>query len=406
MTERPMTIIGAGHAAVRAALSLREAGHAGAITMIATEGADGPYERPPLSKWSPDLGVTSVPIVSDSVLADADIDLVTGTVKRIDAGDRTVTLSDERVIPYEQLLLATGARPRQLSIDGIPESRLLYLRDIADAKKIQSAANTARSAVIIGGGFIGLELAASLRGRGIDVHVLEVEQRLLSRAITADVAKIVQDLHVANGVALHFGAQIAGFTDPNTLVLKDGTEILADLIIVGVGSIPNTAIAEQAGLTVSNGIVVDAHLRTSDPHIFAAGDCCSFPLYGDPERMTRLESWKAAGDQGALVGQNMLSDTPKVFDDVPWFWSNQYDHVVQVAGLSPPDAEMVERHYGTDFHVSFSTLSDGTLASACGIGPSTKVAKDIRFSAKLIAAGTKIDTSSLADTKIGLKTLL
>ncbi|MCY0095137.1 NAD(P)/FAD-dependent oxidoreductase [Hoeflea ulvae] len=403
MTALSLVIIGAGHTAVRAALSAREAGHAGAITMIAGEGVDEPYERPPLSKWSGDPAPR--PIVSAEQLAAAEIVRIPGMVTAVNAEERVVTLEDGRTIAYDKLLLATGARARRLDPAVAAGAPVHYLRDMADAAALRAAADSASSAIIIGGGFIGLELAASLRAMDIAVDVLEMEPRLLSRAITPEVACIVQDLHVGNGVQFHFGAQVSHIT-ANTVVLENGSELSADLLIAGVGSIPDTALAQSAGLTVDNGIVVDAHLRTSDPNIFAAGDCCSFPLYGDTSRMTRLESWQTAGDQGALAGRNMAGDAPEAFGSVPWFWSNQYDHVLQVAGLAAPEAGIISRSYAADHHVSFSCNPDGTLACACGIAPGAKIAKDIRFSSKLIEAGARVDGASLGDPQIALKSLL
>ena len=401
-----MIIIGAGHAAVRAALAIREAGYAGQLVMIAEEGSDLPYERPPLSKWSGDGEFLAKPIVSASQLEDARIERVAETVTGIDTSRKVVTLGSGTTRAYSKLLLAAGASPRRLPEALTGQSPVYYLRDAADARKIRQAAQTASHALIVGGGFIGLELAASLRGAGIAVHVIEAADRLLSRAVSAEVSQIVQQLHEAHEVRFSVNAVIDEIALPPGVVRMAGnTEITADLIIAGVGSIAKVELAQSAGLHINNGISVDAHLCTSDPHIFAAGDCCNFPLYGVGGQAVRLESWQAAGDQGALAGLNMVATSSARYTNVPWFWSEQYDHVLQVAGLPDQDMQFVQRSYDDTHHITFGISNDGLLGYACGIAPGLKVAKDIRFAMKLIENATPVDKDALADPTTTLKSL-
>lgn len=400
-----MAIIGAGHAAVRAAVSMRDAGYEGSITMVAEEGVSAPYERPPLSKWNDD-GVAEKLILPGAQLNGLDVSRVSARVTSVDPGAHEVTLGDGQVVAYDRLLLATGASARRLDPALTGGADIFYLRDKSDAQNLRAKAKTARSAIIIGGGFIGLELAASLREMGLEVHVFEAAERLLSRAITAPVAQMVQDLHSAKGVSFHFNTKLSSVHKSGTITLVDGSNFSADLIVAGVGSEPNVLLAEQGGLSIANGIKVDTHLRTSDEDIFSAGDCCAFPLYGPDGTLTRLESWQAAGELGSLAGRNMVMSDQANCTLTPWFWSEQYDHVLQVSGLTDPQLERVERAYSKDHHISFGITSIGKLAYACGIAAGTKVAKDIRLTAKMIEADVTVKKTQLEDISIPLKTLL
>ena len=415
MTGAGLVIIGAGHAGIRAALAARSVGFSGRVTIVADDGSKDPYERPPLSKWSvPDADESRLrrSIFPAEQVADAAIEWIGATVTELDCERRMIRLESGETLPYSRLLLATGARPRQLKVPGSDTVHVHYLRTHKDAEVLQQACGTARRALIIGGGFIGLELAASLRKRGIAVHVLEAEERLLARTISAPVAQVVQDLHVANGVEFSFGAQLLALKQEGSQItahLDGGNSITADLVIAGIGSVPETSLAQAAGIRVDNGIVVDRNLQTNVPGIFAAGDCCRFPLYGADGVLTRLESWQAAGDQGALSGRNMVADGSaehEAFLGTPLFWSEQYDHILQVAGLPNSDAQPAERSYEADHHISFGVDRDGSLASACGIAPGTAIAKDIRFSMKMIKAGSTLTISELSDNKVPLKSLL
>ena len=403
MTNR-ILIIGAGHAAIRAALAIRENGHDGPVTIIADEGSELPYERPPLSKWSDDATICALPIVPAETLNAASVDRIAGRVISLDTTSKQLVLSDGSQWAYSKLLLATGAKTRQLPPVTIGDTAIHYLRDLADAAKLKQAASVARQAVIIGGGFIGLELAASLRGAGIAVHVVEAADRLLSRAVSTEVSHIVQQIHQHHEVQFSFDVNIEKITNQPCIVnLNNDTAITTDIIIAGIGSVASTELAQQAGLAVSNGIIVDSHLCSSDPDIYAAGDCCAFPLYGPGGQATRLESWQAAGDQGEIAGHNMVSQTPRSYIKAPWFWSEQFDHVLQVAGLPSSQMQLVERSYGETHHITFGLNTNGTLGYACGIAPGLKIAKDIRLATKLIEKAVPISKDALADPGVALK---
>ena len=423
MSEGNMIIVGAGHAGVMAALEMRSQGYVGNITMIAEDSSDAPYEKPPLSKWKTLIKESSTligaqtditsPIVPADILAAANIVREKALVSHVHPANHTVELADGRKLTFDRLLLATGASARMLNVSNEQNVPVFYLRSKSDALVIRKAANKATSATIIGGGFIGLELAASLRQSGISVHIVEAADRLLVRAISSPVASIVHQLHVAHGVDFTFSAAIHTIkkrlhaTSGGTLVLENGHEIDADLIIAGIGSLPEITLAEQAGLIVKNGVVVDKHLRTSNANIYSAGDCCSFPLYGNVDEMIRLESWKAAGELGAIAGKNMVSnnDRTDVSMLMPWFWTEQYDHVLQVAGLPIHEMEQVQRTYSDTHHLSFGLDTDGSISYACGIAPGLKIAKDIRFAMKLIDKGSPIAKEALKDQTVSIKSL-
>lgn len=405
MTAAGMVIVGAGECGVRAAFALREAGYAGPVTLIGEEAAL-PYERPPLSK---DGGAAPKLIAEEHRYADAGIRFLRGThVRAIDRASHTVELADQLALPYDRLLIATGARPRPLP--GLPfdGDRVLSLRNHDDALALRRWMAPGKTVAIIGGGFIGLELAATFRKAGAGVTLIEVLPRILMRGVPEALAVLLHQRHAEEGVTLHCGLSIAAVSRNAggvSIALADGTEIAADILVVGIGAIPNAALAEAAGLAVENGIVVDGHLATSERDIFAAGDCCNFPLAVYDGRRVRLESWRSAQEQGALAATNMLG-TPTPVSAVPWFWSDQYDLTLQVAGLSDGASDIVERRQDDGSVILFHLTSDGRLIAASGLGRGNAVARDIRLAEMLIAAGARPDPATLADPTSKLKSLL
>lgn len=404
--SRHMVIVGAGEAGTRAALALREEGFDGDITLVGAE-PHLPYERPPLSKEGMLAEIFAAKAITGSAqLAEKHIDFRPGTqVTGLDPAARRLDLADG-ALPYDRLLLATGATPRRLP--GLDGPRIAYLRTLDDARRIRDALGPNLRLAIIGGGFIGLELAASARGKGAQVIVIETLQRLLSRAVPERLAARLQARHETAGVEFLFAGKIAAIADGEACMrigMENGRTIEADLVLVGIGAVPNVALAEAAGLAIGNGIAVDDRLCTGNAAIFAAGDCCSFPLpiYGG--RRVRLESWRSAQEQGGLAARNMLgADEPLA--SVPWFWSDQYDLGLQIAGLGDEGTEVVHRDLGQDAGVLFHLAADGRLVAASGLGPGNSVAKDIRLAEKLILAGTKPPPEDLANPATKLKSLL
>lgn len=405
MAAAGMVIIGAGECGVRAAFALREAGYEGPVTLIGEETAL-PYERPPLSK---DAGAVAKLIAEEHRYEEAQIRFLRGShVTAIDRQGHQVALADGSAIPYHRLLIATGARPRPLPSLPFDGERVLSLRNHDDALALRRWMEPGRKIGVIGGGFIGLELAATFRKAGADVTLIEVLPRILMRGVPEQLAAMLHQRHVDHGVTFHCGLGIGSISrnaDGVAISLADGTAIETDILVVGIGAIPNTALAETASLAIENGIVVDSHLHTSDPDIFAAGDCCNFPLAVYDGRRVRLESWRSAQEQGALAAANML-DTKTPIGAVPWFWSDQYDLTLQVAGLADGATETIERKGYDGSVILFHLAADGRLLAASGLGAGNAVARDIRLAEMLIAAGARPDPSVLADPASKLKSLL
>ncbi|KQT53840.1 MULTISPECIES: NAD(P)/FAD-dependent oxidoreductase [unclassified Aureimonas] len=407
--ERGMVVVGAGECGLRAAIGLRERGSTAPVTLIGAE-LHLPYERPPLSKdaMAIDGGPEPKAVASRDMLEEQGVSLIAGAeVVAIDRSAKAVRLSTGGLIPYDKLLLATGARPRRLPMaEGL--SACVYLRTFDDARAIRAHLTRGVRVAVIGGGFIGLELAASARRLGCPVTVVESLPRLLMRAVPADIAEVIEREHRDRGVDILTGMTIEAIEETETglrIALAGGRTVEADLCIVGIGAVPNVELAEGAGLATSNGIAVDAELRTSDPDIFAAGDCCSFPLdlYGG--RRLRLEAWRNAQEQGALAAANMLGGH-EGHDAVPWFWSDQYDLGLQIAGLCDEGRHVVRRDLGEGSFILFHLAEDGRLVAASGIGPGTAVARDIRLAEMLIARRSRPVPQDLAAPHVKLKALL
>lgn len=403
-----LVIIGAGETGGRAALALRELGYGGPITLIGNE-VHLPYERPPLSKDAlveAEAGPRT--ITTQEQLDAAGIRfLASAEAAAIDRDARSVALTDGQTIPYEKLLLATGASPRRLAISE-GWQHCAYLRTHDDALALRKRLAPGSRIVVIGGGFIGLEIAASARKLGCEVSIVEGQPRILMRGVPAEIAETLHRAHERNGVRMLCGVGIGEIMDKGDhadVLLADGTRLAADLVVVGIGAAPNVALAEAAGLQIDNGIAVDAHLRTSDPAIFAAGDCASFPvaIYGN--RRIRLESWRNTQEQARIAAANMAGGD-SVLDAVPWFWSDQYDMSLQVAGLADEARTTVRRDLGDGAFILFGLADDGRLVTASGIGPGNSVAKDIRIAEMLIAKRARPDPTALSAPETKLKALL
>lgn len=394
-----IVIVGAGECGTRAAFALRETGYDGRLTLLGSE-LHLPYERPPLSKAvMMDRAAGARHIADELRLAAAHIEHRRGaTVAGIDTAAHTLQLEGGGTLPYDKLLLATGARPRRLPGDAPAR----YLRTLDDALALRDALQPGTRVVVIGAGFIGLELAASARALGAEVTVIESQPRILMRGVPEELAARLHERHLAGGIALRVGTAIAGI-EPGAVVFADGSRIAADLIVAGIGATPNTELAAAAGLAIENGVLVDEGFRTSAPDVFAAGDCCNAhsPLYG---RRVRLESWRSAQDQGTIVAHNMLGGS-EMWTAVPWFWSDQYDLTLQVAGLADGAVQTVRREIA-DGTILFHLDGDGRLLAASGLGVGNAVARDIRVAEMLIGRKARPDVAALASPAVKLKSLL
>ena len=365
-----LVIVGAGHVGGRAALALREAGWSGRVLLIGDE-TDPPYERPPLSKSVLMGEPFAATLATAAQFADAGVDWLAGRrVVAIDRAAAEIALDDGKRLAYHGLLLATGGRARRLDVPGADLPGVLTLRTLADARALAPRIAPGQRLLVIGGGFIGLEVAASARARGAEVAVLEAAPRLLGRAVPATIAARVQALHESRGVLVRIGVPPVAFEARDGALhvrLADGSVLLADTIVVGIGIVPNIELAEQCGLACANGIVVDGHLRTSDPLICAAGDVASFPsaLSG---RALRLESWHNAEDQARVAAANMAGGEA-IVGAVPWFWSDQYDHQLQIAGDPSLGTQRATRALDAQAHIDFHLDAAGRIVGVAGYGP-------------------------------------
>jgi len=394
-----MVIIGGGMAAARACINLRAADYQGPITLISEE-ALLPYDRPPLSKSAitEDADPQPIYLLEPDIVASLKVDAKLGIkATKINRAAKTISLSDGSTVAYDKLLLATGAKPRSLG------PHALTLRDFKDAVALRAKFHGGQQVVIIGGGFIGLELASSAIKRGASVTLIEAQARILMRGVPEAIAKIIHDRHVAAGVEMVTGVGIENIT-AHQIKLKDGRVIKADTIIAGIGAAPETHLAAEAGLTIDNGIACTAQLQTSDPDIYAAGDCASFP-HGPSGKRIRLEAWRSAQEQAATAVANMLGGG-KAHTSVPWFWSDQYELGLQIAGLADAGPVTVARHPAEGALILFHLATDGKLKGVSGIGPGNAIARDVKLAEMMIAKNMSPAAESLADATVPLKNLL
>ena len=333
----PILIVGAGQSAAQAVTTLREEGFDGPIALFGDESIL-PYQRPPLSKayLAREITAERLELRPRSFYLDRNVELhLDCRVIAIDPAAQTVTTHDSRQHRYSRLLLATGTRSRPLAIPGDHRAGVHHIRALSDVARIRHAFVPGARLVVIGGGYIGLEVAAKARTIGLDVVVIEAADRVLARVVASETAAHMAELHAKHGVALRCGERvidIGGSDCVATVTLTSGTVLPADVILVAVGAIPNTELAMTAGIECTNGIPVDASSRTSAPEIYASGDVACFPSarYG---RAVRLESVQNAIEQSKVAARSMLG-IPAIYDPVPWFWSDQYDAKLQIAGLS------------------------------------------------------------------------
>jgi 3-phenylpropionate/trans-cinnamate dioxygenase ferredoxin reductase subunit len=406
-TESSFIIVGGGLAGAVAAQTLREEGFDGRITLLGAE-QHRPYERPPLSKdyLQGKADRDSVFVHPEQWYADHAVELRLGAAATaIDPVSRTVTTAIDRRLGYHKLLLATGSTPRRLSLPGVDLDGVDYLRNIEDSDRIKAGFARARRVAIIGAGWIGLETAAAARIAGLDVTLLESSEMPLLRVLGSEVAPIFADLHRGHGVDLRCQVSVAELAGRNGavtgLILRDGSRIDADLVLVGVGITPNTQLAARAGLDVDNGIIVDQHLRTSEPDIFAAGDVAN--AYNPRlDRHLRVEHWENARRQGATAAKAMLGQD--AIDTRPsYFFSDQYDLGMEYTGDIGPsgyDQVIFRRHANSQLMVFW--LHEQRVQAGMNINI-WDVADDIE---QLIQSGRPVNTDDLADPDIPLPSLL
>lgn len=403
---RTIVILGAGQAGLQTAASLRSGGYDGRLTLVGEE-PHAPYQRPPLSKafLAGKAQADRLALKAPDFYAQAGIDLVTGVAAHaIDPAARRVSLRDGSVLAYDRLVLATGARPRRLPVPGGDAAGVLVLRDLADAAELRERLGMSQRIVVIGGGFIGLECAASLTRLGHAVSVVEAQDRLMARAVSPILSAAFAALHRAEGVDLRLGASVARVTVTDGRAtgvdLADGTHLPADLVLVGIGVAPNDTIANSAGLATRDGIVVDASLTTADPAILAIGDAARFPsrLTGG---LTRIESVQNAIDHGKAAAETLLG-RPAPYDATPWFWSDQYEAKLQIAGLDTGADRFVTRGDPESGRFSVFAYRAGRLVAVDSLNRPA----DHMIARRLLAAGLSPEPTMAADPDADLKALL
>jgi 3-phenylpropionate/trans-cinnamate dioxygenase ferredoxin reductase component len=398
-------IVGTGQAGFQTAASLRAEGYAESVTLIGEE-PQIPYQRPPLSKTFA-LGqqdFESIQLRPQNFYQDHRIELLAGQrVSAIDRSGRAVRLESGRRIPYEKLVLATGSRNRKLPIPGAELDGVVYLRSLEEAIAIRDRLKDVKEVVVIGGGFIGLELAAVARTLGKTVTVLEVLPRLMSRAVAPVISEFYRELHTAKGAIVVCGATVARILGRGgkveSVALGDESQLRADLVVVGVGVVPNMELARDAGLRTGNGIAVDEYLQTEDENIFAIGDCVEFPCVFAGARI-RLESVQNAADQAQCAASTIVGRRNR-YTALPWFWSDQYDLKLQMAGISHGHDRIVTRGSAETQKLSVFYFQGGRLMAIDSINRPM----DHMIGRKLMAAGARVTPEEAGDESVDLKKL-
>lgn len=403
-------IIGAGHAGGELAIALRNEGWEGRILLLGEE-AHQPYHRPPLSKayLAGSVEKSSLSIRPQMAYDKANVEFIGGVrVSRIDRANQRLELADGSQLAYDKLAIATGGRPRPLSVPNAAVAERCanfhYLRTLDDVEQIRAQLAPGKRLAIVGGGYIGLEVAASAIAQGLQVTVLEALPRVLQRVTAAELSAYYERKHREAGVDIRTGVQVADLEvtgDTVTAVLcADGSRLAADLVVVGIGLLANTELAAEAGLQVDNGILVDEHAQTSDPHIYAAGDCTNHPnaLLG---RRLRLESVPNALEQSRVAAANMAGKA-KTYASAPWFWSDQYELKLKMVGLAEGFERLVLRgDPATDSFSAFYLKGDKVLAADTVNRP-----QDFIAAKRLVAEGIAVTDAQLADDSKPLKELL
>jgi len=405
MTTDTIVIVGTGQAGGWAAQTLRKQGHTGQIVLIGDE-PHIPYERPPLSKavLAGDASAESTYLIKREAFDQLALDWRPGVrATAIDRATRHLQLSAGQPITYDKLILCNGGRARALQVPGADLPGVMTLRNLGDARTLAQALIAGNQLVVVGGGWIGLEVAATARKKGLSVTVVEAMKRLCERTVPPEISEYLSRLHATHGTEVILGAGVeklsrnAGGT--LAVMLSDGRQIECNTVVVGIGLVPNDELAREAGLACDGGIAVDAQCRTSDPDIFAAGDVASWHCAWAGRRM-RLESWQNAQEQGIAAAQSALG-LDVDHQPLPWFWSDQYDTNLQIYGMPTAAHRVVERRApGSDSFILFYLEGDVVCAAA---GPNS--ARDLRFARRLIEQRKVVPPARLADVQVPMAKL-
>jgi len=403
VTPGNIVIAGAGQAGGWVAKTLRAEGYAGRIVLIGAE-QHPPHERPPLSKAV--LGGEAPPEVTHLLKPDEfaalNADFRAGArAMRVDRSARRIELAGGDGVPYDKLILTTGGTARRLPVPGGDLPRVFYLRTIEDSLAIRAALGPGKKLAVIGGGWIGLEVAATARKRGTSVVVVEALDRLCARTVPPAISAFLRARHEREGVEIRLGVGVQAIEDGGALAVRlaDGGVVEADAVVAGIGLEPEVALARDAGLTVDNGVVVDEQCRTSDPDIFAAGDCANTPLPCLGRRV-RLESWANAQNQAIVAAKAALGRDAR-YDELPWFWSDQYDVNLQILGLPARWPEPIVRGDPAGGSFSHFYLDGDRIAAVVSVN----APRDLRAAKKLVQTRKPVRAESLADPATQLQRL-
>ena len=400
-----IVVIGSGQAAIQTVMSLKRNEFTGSIKVIGEED-HLPYQRPPLSKdflleeYKPER----VSLKKKEFYEENGVDLILGKrAESIDTILKEITLSDENRIRYDQLIIATGSRVRKLNVPGSDKKGIYYLRDLDDANALKQRLKKNKKMVIVGAGYIGLEVASVAASLGVEVTVIEMANRVMNRTVDPIISSYYQKLHESNGVKIHLDNGLKAFEggdSVNAVLCSDGLMLEADLVVIGAGVLPNQEIAIEAGLECNNGIMVNEFGETSTAHVYACGDCTNHPNKGLNTRL-RLESVHNAMEQSKTVA-NTIMGNKEPYDQVPWFWSDQYDHKLQLVGISGDHDEVVMRGLESEQKFLLFYLKNSELIAVNAINSS----KEFLICRKLVANKVKISSDVIKDQSVNLNDLL
>ena len=405
-------ILGAGQSAVYAAKQIREVDKDSQITIIGEE-KNLPYERPPLSKdyILGKLKLEQFLFFSNEFYKQNNINIITEEkIIKVNFNKKTLTSSKNNDFNYDQLLIATGSKNRKLDIENLDkkiQNEIIYLRNIEESEEIKKRINIANEILVIGGGFIGLEIASSASQLGKKVTIVEMGDQLMGRVIPKEIANMIQSVHEENDNTIYLKTQIKKITKKNNsfqILLNSKTTLSADLIIVGIGSSPNTSLFVESSLEINNGIITDEFSRTSIPDVFAAGDVSNFfhPMYGTH---MRLESFKHAQNQGINAGKNILGIQTS-YAEIPWMWSDQFNLNLQMTGICNDYESFVQRGSDVQEGIIFFFIKNRRIRGACGLGVGGKIGRDIRLAGKISEKCIKVTKEILSNKNLPLKKLL
>ena len=400
-----IVVIGSGQAAIQTVMSLKRNEFTGSIKVIGEED-HLPYQRPPLSKdflleeYKPER----VSLKKKEFYEENGVDLILGKrAESIDTILKEITLSDENKIRYDQLIIATGSRVRKLNVPGSDKKGIYYLRDLDDANALKQRLKKNKKMVIVGAGYIGLEVASVAASLGVEVTVIEMANRVMNRTVDPMISSYYQKLHESHGVKIHLDNGLKAFEggdSVNAVLCSDGLMLEAELVVIGAGVLPNQEIAIEAGLECNNGIMVNEFGETSTAHVYACGDCTNHPNKGLNTRL-RLESVHNAMEQSKTVA-NTIMGNKEPYDQVPWFWSDQYDHKLQLVGISGEHDETIMRGSESEQKFLLFYLKNSELIAVNAINSS----KEFLICRKLVANKVKISSDVIKDQSVNLNDLL